>query len=754
MKLIRLTTLNFKKLSDFTTEFKAGLNLIAGDNAQGKSTLLEAIKMALFGVAAMPCGKADIPTWGQTKCTVTLVFQLHGPEIYTLVRTLSTAKLTSVLEGVESLEANGHTPVTARVEDLTGLTIRDWELFIQSSQGVATGILTFGATALNKKVEEFAGVDLIDKVQTLAQQRAIQINARAGATTVSQERLDELQAAHKVSVELLDAAYSDLEQAKLAQQAVGEAPAAPAGPTAAEMREGQRAVDRASTAVDTAEAAVASAKTRVADAEARVAGRTERDVVELEQATITLQKSGTSVKAALDSKLEVRRAIGIAEQDMERADTELQEANNSLAALKSGSKELFEAALAELEEALATDTKLLGEATEAVGTARSNHSNLVKLADGATCPTCKRAKEDHDPAKLAEEALEAHTVLETAKAAVKKLEEGLRVVNVSIRNCKDELAELARRTLVASNAAAKELVARTALDELVSGNKTLESDITKLEAERESLRDQFAQKRNELKEAGTHNESLATDHKALRQMATALETCEDTLNDANDHLESLPDCAEDADVLAAEQREVAYQAAKSAYTLKASEAAGALRHAETNRTNANAAADRDLAAYEAAVKANENAAAEVELGKRHERLVRFLRDRRQTYLKEVWDTVMGVSSRLVRQSSSDLITRVDNRDGNFYYEEGGNIAPTTSASGAQKALIGTSLRMGLSRALYGGDSLMIFDEPTEGCTEFNASNMVATLATSARQVLLITHRENDQALANHIINVG
>ena len=123
-------------------------------------------------------------------------------------------------------------------------------------------------------------------------------------------------------------------------------------------------------------------------------------------------------------------------------------------------------------------------------------------------------------------------------------------------------------------------------------------------------------------------------------------------------------------------------------------------------------------------------------------------------MKEVWDTIGALSSNLVRKSSSNSISRIDNREGEFFYEEEGNLAPTISASGAQKALIGTSLRMGLSRALYGGDALMIFDEPTEGCTEFNASNMVATLATSARQVLLITHRENDQALAQHIINVG
>ncbi|MNG17051.1 cysteine/glutathione ABC transporter membrane/ATP-binding component [compost metagenome] len=82
------------------------------------------------------------------------------------------------------------------------------------------------------------------------------------------------------------------------------------------------------------------------------------------------------------------------------------------------------------------------------------------------------------------------------------------------------------------------------------------------------------------------------------------------------------------------------------------------------------------------------------------------------------------------------------------------MAPTSSASGAQKGFIGTSLRIGLARALYGSDSLLIFDEPTESCSERNASGMTGMLAASAKQTLLITHRETDQALAENIINVG
>ena len=141
------------------------------------------------------------------------------------------------------------------------------------------------------------------------------------------------------------------------------------------------------------------------------------------------------------------------------------------------------------------------------------------------------------------------------------------------------------------------------------------------------------------------------------------------------------------------------------------------------------------------------------LSQKYGRLVQFLRTRRQQYMKDVWDTIMAVSSKLVRVSSKGSITGLTNEDGEFHFVEEGISAPTTSASGAQKAFIGTAIKVGLARALYGSDSLLIFDEPTESCSEQYASSMAAMIASSARQVLLITHRENDQSLADHIINI-
>lgn len=92
MQLIKLVAKNFKKLSDFTANFTDGLNVIVGENAQGKSTLLQAIEAALFGVTVVPGKKENIPTWGQTNFSLELHFHAEG-SVYVLTRNKSTAKL-------------------------------------------------------------------------------------------------------------------------------------------------------------------------------------------------------------------------------------------------------------------------------------------------------------------------------------------------------------------------------------------------------------------------------------------------------------------------------------------------------------------------------------------------------------------------------------------------------------------------------------------------------------------------------------
>lgn len=754
MRLIKLATVNFKKLGTFVTSFTNGLNVIAGDNARGKSTLLQAIETALFGATVVPGKKENIPTWGQNKFSVELIFQVE-PHTYLVTRTGTAAKLLRLASGEASndeIVANGNTAVTAAIEELLGLAARDWNLFVQSKQGESSGILTFGATALNRKVEEFAGVDLIEKVQGEAQRRYTLHNSYADAKLVSLEDIQVLEDAVAQNKELKAAANAAEHEALKVLGDMPEFTLQLPAVSSSVARDQQRAVERASNAVDVAQGKLDSAHTAVKQAAARAEAVTLRDVDVLKEELVHLHSDGTIARDVMTEMRTQQNAYITAQTAYTKAD-----------ALFDGINDEFQASFREFDEVelIAERDMLDGDLipskqleidreSEEVGKAKVNYDNLIMLSDGAVCPTCNRAKEDHDPVKLAEEAAEAKKWWENRTAYVKQLKGDMAVLTGRRTVIVDQLAafDLATRKVDAASAAlAQAKEAYKATDSVADSLKAAEKAY-------DTLRTQYAEKQAQIAGVEENNERYHAEQRALTAAATELEICEDTLKDAMEALEELPEPPTDAEIAAIEQEEAAYQAALTEWKEKRGALQAALTTAEQNGTHQTKLleiAERNLAS---AMAKNDAAKEDAALAKKYSRLVQFLRTKRQDYMQEVWATVMGVSSKLVNQSSKGLITKLENDDGEFTFEEDGVMAPTSSASGAQKAFIGTSMRIGLGRALYGSDSLLIFDEPTESCSEHNAGSMAAMIASSAKQVLLITHRETDQALADHIINVG
>lgn len=760
MHLMKLITTNFKKLGSFTAEFTAGMNVIAGDNARGKSTLLQAIEAALFGVTVVPGKKENIPTWGQTKFSIELTFKLHpGNEFYVLTRTGTTAKLVRMWQ-VQAGEikdpeivANGATPVTDMIEALLGLTTKDWNMFVQSKQGSTAGILDFGAAALNRKVEQFAGVDLIDKVQAEAQRQATLNTSHADTTAVSEETLTEAQAADTDTLLAVKEAKAQVGAAEKDLVDHGEFTAEKPASTAT-MRQQQREVDTLSNSIALAEVKVANAEQRVTEAEQRTAGLVVTDIAALQLQLDDAKTAGTDLAAkekTLQAELAASKAAKTA-ADLADQKLDARQAEHN-AQWKDFEPDDSEAEIEKLAKAIQEAEASLAGKLEEVGKAKAVYENLSSLSEGATCPTCNRAKEDHDPVKLAAEAEEARD----AWAACMEEVNTLRSTVVSLTA--DRSGRL--KTLAAYEASIVTLDAVINADkaakEVLKGVKAvedLEGLAEALATELTTSRAAYAEINARIKGVTEANAAYEREHQALNTSRTALEEVQSKLQALNDELEALPEPPTAEELEAAVKAEADYQEAltsfdarKQALTFAVTTAKSELRFQEQMQATAK---EKLQQLINSAAKSVEHTA----LAKKYARLVQFLRDRRQQYLKEVWDTIMGVATRLVRTASKDTITKVTNDEGDFYYEEEGVLAPTASASGAQKAMIGVSLRVGLARALYGKDSLLSFDEPGESCREHNAASLAAMIAGSAKQVLLITHRETDQALAQNIINVG
>lgn len=742
MKLLSIETHNFKKLKSFKADFTDGLNVIVGDNAQGKSTLLQAIECALYGASVVP-GKADkIPTWGQSTWKVELVFTLNG-EDYRLTRSKSTAKLERVSDGESSsdtLVANGHTPVTAAVTELLDLNAKDYNLFLQSKQGETSGVLTFGAAALNRKVEAFAGISLIDRVQSLAQEEYRTHKASAEALAVDTE---ELEAAEQSVAALAEAALDAEANMYKAQEALDTLPKV--GDLAQplynpdDMQRTRDQFARLERDLATAKVEAKAAQEKYDDAlqrfdELEVPGNAGEMEAELAKLRADIKPAVARVNE-LDRQLANRQQLV---DQLTKAEFAMDDARTE--------DEIGEELTQALDNLQYTQEKKEESSSQALSR-KHKIDQLRALSEDAVCPTCNTQLSEHDPKQLADDiaTLTGEKKEWDAKfAAFLKQEKEL---SQAVGKWQRELearqtleAEVDRLRVIlldwppAEKLEAQQAEAREIHQSVLIEHANLEHRVEQVEAEQ-----------------ARYDRAKRRVNAAERELVEAKEELVDLQNRHDEIVDDIPSEA-DIEKVRRELREYEAEKARRQHALASAQHVVEL----AQRTEQQAQKDLDAARHEVSKlkdrQSRSQAAAKT--ADAAARLAKFLRERRAGYLQEVWDAVLAAASKQVAMASKSMITRLVYDDGDFLFEEEGVLAPVTSASGAQKAHIGVALRIGLSRALYGSSALIIFDEPTESMSEHHASGLSASLAGAASQCLLITHREQDQDLAANVVEVA
>ena len=126
MRLNQLRLRNFRQHADTTIDFESGLTGLIGPNGSGKTTILEGIAWALYGMPAARGTREGIRSLrapARASVKVELDFELAGHR-YRVARTLSGAEL--YLDGAASPIATSITGVTELLRRRLGMSQQEF----------------------------------------------------------------------------------------------------------------------------------------------------------------------------------------------------------------------------------------------------------------------------------------------------------------------------------------------------------------------------------------------------------------------------------------------------------------------------------------------------------------------------------------------------------------------------------------------------------------------------------------------------
>jgi DNA repair exonuclease SbcCD ATPase subunit len=136
-------------------------------------------------------------------------------------------------------------------------------------------------------------------------------------------------------------------------------------------------------------------------------------------------------------------------------------------------------------------------------------------------------------------------------------------------------------------------------------------------------------------------------------------------------------------------------------------------------------------------------------------LSKFLRTNRDRFTEAVWARLLEHASQFVAEVTAGDVTALRRwADGTFTFVENGvEQSVDGAASGMQRAIFSTAVKLSLAAALGSRFGTLLFDEVTAAAADDTSLTFVSRLATEGAQTLLVTHRQTDAAAAEHLVQL-
>ena len=136
-------------------------------------------------------------------------------------------------------------------------------------------------------------------------------------------------------------------------------------------------------------------------------------------------------------------------------------------------------------------------------------------------------------------------------------------------------------------------------------------------------------------------------------------------------------------------------------------------------------------------------------------LMKYLRDSRERFTTQAWANLLAYASTFVQEASGGALTELRRTaGGEFTYVEDGEELPLELASGQQLAILGVAAKLALAAAVGSSFEVLLLDEVSAAASDDNALQLATCLARTGQQILLVSHRDADAAVAADVISLG
>lgn len=714
-----LSLKNFKRHVDLDVDFTDGLTSIVGPNAGGKTSVLKGILFALFGAAAAGA-KDHLWKWGADGSkSVGLAITLPTYGRVTITRTPTSAK---VLAEDGRVLASGNTAVTRLIEEDMGMIAKDLRTLCYSPQGESQGLLTMGPTAMQQKVEGLAQIETVDKVLGLL---STDISKLSGKLEVLPNEVDP--GAVKLQIEETQNAldYFNSEMTTI-QDAEGESYAAAVKADAA-LTQGYKDASASSNMATKLEQAIVQQEATLQELNliqgrhdaCKAANESHEDIDTLTANITTLADAYIKLTKEVTLEQEIIKEVDRLEADIPAwvaASDKHIAAEFELVGIR--------ATLLEADE--------LCRVRNAPYIAGALHiTQLRSLLHDTTCPTCKQSLQGTDPEQLQAELVTVQTKLDEDKEslrsaviakdlvdkAVKDQERFLNpAVGTYLKQTQDRLAFLSNRVLFDVDSSVQDLICLKAEHDRAVNIRhiTNEAAVVFLEVSRQ-----------------------------LETQATKLYILSNSITQMSVMKNAIPLVDIDALIV---MREATTQKYQQLIQWKQT------THASiTEAANKITALNKSL--EEALKQQNEYNKANTDKSEA-ESLQKYLRTNRTRMASDIWGGLLHYASALISNTTGGELTDLNrSTGGDFTINENGRSIPVTESSGAQRSIIGMSLRAALSKIFYGDGLVLILDEVTADCSEETAAAVAGMLASLNMQVVTVSHRVGDSVNSGTILEL-